>query len=143
MPDPASPLPLAAPVRAFLDATPPRHATVTTTGADGAPWVAILWYRLLPDDGLLLNSRIGRVWPTNLLRDPRCVLSVEENGRWVALRGAVETIDDRAQGLADILALADRYHAGDAESLARARRVFTPQDRISFILRPVTVAVHL
>lgn len=143
MPDPASPLPLAAPVRTFLDATPPRHATVTTNGPDGAPWVAILWYRLLPDDGLLLNSRIGRVWPTNLLRDPRCVLSVEENGRWVALRGTVETIDDRAQGLADILALADRYHAGDAESLARARRVFTPQDRISFILRPATASVHL
>ena len=60
-------------IRDFIAA--PHFGSVATVDADGSPRQAIIWY--LPDgDELVVNSRVGRRWPTNLLRDPRVYVAV-------------------------------------------------------------------
>jgi PPOX class probable F420-dependent enzyme len=103
-------------IRAFLDR--PLFLTLATVDPDGAPRQAVIWYRLEPDGRILLNSRIGRRWPTNLLRDRRASLAVTDADgySWVGLTGSVEeVVDDHDAALADILALADRYHPEGAD----------------------------
>lgn len=137
-------LPSAAPVpeeiRRFLDA--PRVATLATTGADGEPHQAVVWYRLDPDDRILLNSRSPRRWPADLLRDGRLSLAIvdEADGqRWVGLSAVVETvIDDVEAARDDICALAERYDDADPETLA----TFRSQPRISFRIRVTQVHDH-
>ena len=128
-------------IRVFLDR--PHHASVGTTGEDGAPHQAIAWYRLDPDERILLNSRIGRRWPTDLLRDPRTALAVMDGAdasHWVGLSGVVETvIDDVETARDDICALAVRYDDADPESTA----AFRSQERISFRIRVTAVHDHL
>lgn len=131
-------------VRAFLEA--PRFASISTVDPDGQPRQSVVWY-LLEDDTLVINSRVGRRWPTNLLRDNRIALSVidvEDGYRWLGLIGHVEVIDDADQGLADISAMARRYYPHDprhAKSLIE--RTFRPQRRISFRIHVDEVQDHL
>ena len=70
----------------------------------------MIWYRLEDDGRIMINSRIGRRWPTNLLRDARVSLAVTSSGdgySWVGLTGRVDHVDDdHDRALADILALA-------------------------------------
>ena len=47
-------------VRTFLAA--PNYATLATIGEDGTPHQAVIWYRLDPDDRILVNSRSPRRW---------------------------------------------------------------------------------
>lgn len=128
-------------VRAFLEA--PLAASVATTGPDGAPHQAIAWYRLDPDDRILLNSRSPRRWPADLLRDGRvsmAVLDEHDAARWVGLSGLVETvIDDVEQARDDICDLAVRYGDTDPETFA----AFRSQPRISFRIRIVAIHDHL
>jgi len=128
-------------VRDFLAA--PRIVTIGTTGADGAPHQAVAWYRLDPDDRILLNSRYPRRWPADLQRDPRVSLAIPDGGdlmRWVGLGGVVETIvDDLARAREDICELAVRYDDAAPERLAE----FRSQPRISFRIRIVSVHDHL
>jgi len=103
----------------------------------------VIWYRLEPDDRVLVNSRIPRRWPTELLRDGRCSLAVtalDDPFQWVGLQAVVEAvIDDVEQARDDIVALAVRYAEDDEDSVAR----FRTQPRISFRLRIVTAHDHL
>ena len=49
----------------------------------------------IEDQGtILLNSRVGRCWPSNLLRDPRAALSVEDGDDYVAVRGLAEHLHE-------------------------------------------------
>jgi PPOX class probable F420-dependent enzyme len=137
------PPPVALPdrVRTFLAA--PRFATIATTAEDAAPQQAVVWYRLDPDDRVLVNSRSPRRWPANLLRDPRCSIAVMDEvdgNRWVGLTGVVETIVDEVEPARDdIVALAVRYGDASDETVADFRR----QPRISFRIRVVAVHDHL
>ena len=128
-------------VRAFLQA--PNVLTIGATGADGAPHQAVAWFRLDPDDRILLNSRYPRRWPADLQRDPRISLAVQDAAdpmRWVGLSGVVETIvDDVAAAREDICALAVRYDDAAPERLAD----FRTQPRISFRIRISTFHDHL
>jgi PPOX class probable F420-dependent enzyme len=128
-------------VRAFLQA--PNVVTVGTSGADGAPHQAVAWFRLDPDDRILLNSRFPRRWPADLQRDPRVSLAVQDAAdpaRWVGLSGVVETVvDDVVVAREDICALAVRYDDAAPEDLAE----FRSQPRISFRIRISTVHDHL
>jgi PPOX class probable F420-dependent enzyme len=137
----APPTALSDKVRAFL--AQPNYATIATVGDDGAPHQAVIWYRLEPDDRVLVNSRIPRRWPTELLRDGRCSLAVtalDDPFQWVGLQAVVEAvIDDVEQARDDIVALAVRYAEDDEDSVAR----FRTQPRISFRLRIVTAHDHL
>lgn len=128
-------------VRTFL--AEPLYPTLATVGADGEPHQAVIWYRLEPDDRILVNSREKRRWPDELRRDGRASLAVpalEDPFSWVGLQVVVEdVIDDVATARDDIVALAVRYDEDDADSVAK----FRSQQRISFRLRIVAVHDHL
>ncbi len=139
--DVAAPAVLTDQIREFL--AQPNFATLATVGADGTPHQAVIWYRLDPDDRILVNSRSDRRWPRELRSDGRASLAVtalDDPFRWVGLQTAVEeVVDDVPTARDDIVALAVRYDdAGDA-TVAR----FRSQDRISFRLRIVGAHDHL
>lgn len=124
--------------RDFLAA--PRFATIATVDADGGPHQAVVWYALR-DDHLLVNSLVGRRWPSNLRRDPRFSLVVEDGLDYVAIRGHAEEDPHPAHGQADIAELAHRYETSDgAERLITTR--FSSQHRVSYRLRPERVHEH-
>jgi PPOX class probable F420-dependent enzyme len=128
-------------IRAFL--REPNVVTIGTTGADGEPHQAVAWFRLEPDDRILLNSRYPRRWPADLRRDPRISLAIQAAADpmgWVGLSGVVETIvDDVAIARADICDLAMRY---DDDAPARLAE-FRTQPRISFRIRITSIHDHL
>jgi PPOX class probable F420-dependent enzyme len=130
---------LAPDVREFL-AAPGRYATLATIDPDGSPLQAVVWYELLDDGTILLNSLEGRRWPSNLLRDPRASLTVEDGYDYVSMRGTVEHLHGGAAASADIARLAHRYATG--EDLERRLAGFRGQRRISFRFHPRTVLRH-
>jgi PPOX class probable F420-dependent enzyme len=126
-------------VRRFLEA-PGRFATIATINPDGSPHQTVVWF-LLEDDSVVINSLVGRLWPTNLRRDPRISFSVEDGLDYVVLRGTAFETDDGEGAQADIAAMARRYETpGQAEEMITGR--FQPQHRISFRLRPRSVTTH-
>ena len=135
MPEPIA-LPPAA--RRFLDA-PGRYAVIATLGADGAPHQAVIWYAL-DARGLVINSRVGRRWPTDLLRDPRVSLTVDASdaasGResYVTVQALAVAVATGADAMADIQMLARRY--GQSPDSWRG------QERITFRLDPVACHVY-
>ena len=137
-------MPISDVVREFLDDT--RFATIATIDPDGTPRHAVIWYTIDGDE-IVLNSAVGRRWPTNLVRDPRVAVSVVDSAdgyRWLGTTGRVSVVDDQAIAQADIAAMARRYHADDpaeAERLIRDR--FQRQARISFRMRLIGVTLHL
>jgi secreted PhoX family phosphatase len=92
----------------------------------------------------VVNSRVGRRWPTNLLRDGRVYVAVFDEAdpmHWVGLLGTAEPIRDQPQAQADIAAMARRYE--NAEAAAESIRAFEQQERISFRIRVRAVHDHL
>ena len=130
---------LPAAIRSFLDA--PRFATIGTIDPDGGPRQAVVWY-LLAGNELVINSRVGRRWPTNLLRDGRLSVAVmgDDGLNWVGLNGAAEPVSDQAQAQADIAAMARRYE--DPAAAERSIRAFEQQERISFRVRIASIHDH-
>ena len=133
MPDPTTFSPS---VRRFLTA-PVRFAAIATSGADGTPHQAVVWYAL-DDEGILVNSLVGRRWPADLQRDPRIALTVldpdleAELYVTVQAEAVVAATGDRA--VRDIQDLAHRYGSDP--------RSFEGLERISFRLVPRSVTVH-
>jgi PPOX class probable F420-dependent enzyme len=144
MPTPPTSTTLSERVRAFLDAD--RFATIATTDPDGSPRQAVIWYRFDGDE-IVLNSLVGRRWPSNLERDPRISVAVGDQAdgyRWVGLTGRVTVVHDQPTAQADIAEMARRYHADDpaeAERLIRDR--FERQARVSFRVSIDAVHDHL
>ncbi len=132
-------------IRAFL-VSGLHFATLATVDPDGAPRQAVIWYTLDGDE-LVINSRVGRRWPANLLRDPRMSLAVADatdGYRWVGLTGIAEPVTDQPTAQADIAAMARRYHADEpdeAEQLIRER--FQRQERITFRVHVLAVHDHI
>lgn len=127
--------------RATLE-RPVAFATLATLSADGSPLQAVIWYTLQGDD-ILVNSRVGRRWPDNLIRDPRFSLIVDDGYDYVGIRGTAERLHDPVQAQADIAAMARRYHAGDPDRAERLiRDNFQKQQRVSFLLHPAAVSEH-
>ena len=120
---------------------PLTYATLATVSADGSPHQAVLWYTVAGDD-VLVNSKRGRTWPANLERDGRFSLLLGDDHDWVALRGKAEVLDDPAQAVEDICAMARSYHRHEPEVAERAIRTFREQDRISFLLHPAAITEH-
>ena len=130
-------------IRDFIAA--PHFGSVATVDADGSPRQAIIWY-LLDGDELVVNSRVGRRWPTNVLRDPRVYMAVFDEAdplRWVGLLGTAEAVTDQPQAQADIAAMARRYHHDDLATAERKIRDFERMERISFRIRFRAIHEHL
>ena len=144
MPDPTTSTLLSEHVLAFLDDT--RFVTISTIDPDGRPRQAVVWYRLDGDE-IVLNSKVGRRWPTNLERDSRIALAVHDDAdgyRWIGLTGTVTVVDDPPTAQADIAEMARRYHADDpAEAEALIRDRFERQPRVSFLVAIDAVHDHL
>jgi PPOX class probable F420-dependent enzyme len=138
---PTSAVELSDRVRDFL--AKPNYATLATLGADGEPHQAVIWFRLDDDGSILVNSRSGRRWPTELQGNPRCSLAITDRDdpfTWVGLQAVVETVvDDVDVAREDIVALSVHYGEFSPESAAR----FRSQPRISFRLRIVGAHDHL
>ncbi len=130
-------------VRGFLAAL--NVASVATLDADGSPRHTVIWFRLDPDDRILLNGRFPRRWCANLVRDPRVALSIIDGAdpyRWIGIVGVVDEVIDAVEPARDdIVALAHRYHPDgpDPDSIA----AFRTQPRVSFLIRPTSVYEHL
>jgi PPOX class probable F420-dependent enzyme len=137
-------IPIPDDIREFIDDT--KFATIATTDADGAPRQAVIWYTVTGDE-IVLNSKVGRRWPSNLLRDPRMAFAVTDGVdgyRWVGLTGLVTTVEDQATAQADIAGMARRYHADDPDKAERLiHRQFEQQTRISFRFHLLSVTRHL
>jgi PPOX class probable F420-dependent enzyme len=119
-----------------------HFATLATVSVEGSPFQAVVWY-LVRHDTIVVNSKVGRVWPSNLLRDPRCSLSIEDGYDWVSVRGRATPVTDQATAQADIAEMARRYKAHDPEEAERIiRESFQPQQRISFVIHPERVSEH-
>jgi PPOX class probable F420-dependent enzyme len=140
--DTATPAHLSERVRTFLE-DGRLYPVIGTTGEDGEPHQAVIWYRLEADDRILVNSRDTRRWPADLRRDPRVSLAfmdVADPFNWVGVQALVdEIVDDVEQARDEIVELAVRYDEADDESVTR----FRSQQRVSFRLRIVAVHVHL
>ena len=134
---------LSEPIRAFLER--PLFLSLATVDPDGAPRQALIWYRLEPDGRILINSRVGRRWPANLVRDGRVAIAIadpDDGYSWVGLTGHVESVvDDEEAALDDIVGLAWRYHPdGPAQSQLDSFRAFC---RITFRIAIDGVHDHL
>jgi PPOX class probable F420-dependent enzyme len=144
MTDPSPTLPFPEHIRTFLSGL--RFATISTLDPDGAPRQAVIWFTIDGNE-IVINSAVGRRWPSNLGRDGRIAFSVTDGVdgyRWVGLTGTVRAITDPATAQADIAGMAQRYHADDpdrAERLIAGR--FERQERISFRFRATTLHDHL
>ena len=120
---------------------PERFAVLSTVARDGSPHQAVVWYTLV-DDAVLVNSRPERAWPTNLRRDPRYSLLVEDGYDWVSIKGRAERLSDPVQAVEDIVAMARRYHATEPAKRERTIAGFRSQARESFLLHVERVAEH-
>ena len=67
----------------------PNYATISTYSPDGTIHSTIIW--IAADNGTVsVNSAAGRLWPSNLDRDPRVTVIVQEAGNpyhFVEIRG--------------------------------------------------------
>jgi hypothetical protein len=115
---------------------PAIYATIATVGRDGEPHQARTWYRL-EGDTIVLNSAVGRRWPTDLLDDPRINVSVADGYDWIGIGGIVEPVEDQATAQADIAAMARAYESPDEAAVSIAR--FRGERRISFHVRPLRI----
>jgi PPOX class probable F420-dependent enzyme len=118
-------------VREFL--AEPRYAVISTVNPDGSPHQAVVWY-LLEGDDLILNSRVGRRWPDNALRDPRVSLIAEAGDDYASVTGTLEEIPDRELAQQHIAAMAHRYYP--PRRAAEEIETFRTHERISFRLVP-------
>ena len=126
-------------VRAFLTATPPRYATLATINRDGSPHQIVIWF-LLRGDELVVNSRRGRRWPSNLERDGRANLAVYEAEDAVTINCALEREYEGEEAQTDIAEMAHRYDT--PEVAEREIRRYVTEERVTFILRPTRVSIH-
>jgi Pyridoxamine 5'-phosphate oxidase len=134
---------LAPNVRSFLG-NQVRYATIATTNLDGSPHQIVIWYLLRSDDErgdhIVANSRRGRRWPANLMRDPRANVCVYEAENAVTIECSVVDSYDGERAVADISEMAHRYDT--PEDAARESERFASEDRVTFILRPTRTLVH-
>lgn len=126
-------------VRSFLTASPPRYATIATVNPDGSPHQIVIWF-LVHGDEIVVNSRRGRRWPSNLRREGRANLCVYEAEDAVTLECVVEREYDGEDAQADIAESAHRYDT--PEVAEREIQRYRTEPRLSFVLRPTGVHVH-
>jgi PPOX class probable F420-dependent enzyme len=109
----------------------PNYATISTFNADGAIHSTIIW--VSGEDGTVaVNSAVGRLWPSNLERDPRATVLVQESGNpyhFVEIRGTATGTRDGADE--HINALAKKYIGQDEYPFRQPG-----EERIKYTIQP-------
>lgn len=116
--------------RAFLNER--RFAVLATINADGSPQQTAVWYELL-GDRIMMNTRVGRLKERNLRRDPRISLCIEDEYRYLTLKGRVEFDDNQETAQADIKALSTRYD-GPEVAERKSRETFSKHQRVTMYM---------
>jgi PPOX class probable F420-dependent enzyme len=109
----------------------PNYAVISTLNSDGSIHNTIIWISL-EGDAVAVNSAVGRLWPTNLRRDPRVTVLVYKSGdpyTFVEIRGTATGTLEGADEHIDALA---KKYLGVDEYPAR----IAGQQRIKFVIRP-------
>ncbi|MGN6868948.1 MAG: PPOX class F420-dependent oxidoreductase [Solirubrobacteraceae bacterium] len=109
----------------------PNYAVVSTFNADGSILSTIVWINA-EDGTVAVNSAKGRLWPTNLERDPRITALVYEAGNpynYVEIRGRVSATTDGADE--HINALTKKYINQDEYPFRQPG-----EQRIKFVIEP-------
>ena len=119
-------------VRDYLNA-PERYATLATVNWDGLPQQTVMWFALIDDDTIMMNTKRGRMKDRNLVRDPRASICVENGYQYVTISGGVTMIDDQDRAHADIHALAVKY-SGQEEADRMLSSDFSTQERVTLLL---------
>ncbi len=109
----------------------PNYAVVSTLNRDGSIHNTVVW--ISAEDGdVAVNSAIGRLWPTNLQRDPKVTVLVEEKGNpyhFVEIRGTASATEEGADE--HINALAKKYINQDEYPYRQPG-----ERRIKFVIAP-------
>ncbi len=109
----------------------PNYAVISTHNADGSIHNTIIWIGT-ENGGVAVNSAIGRLWPTNLERDPRVTVLVYEAGNpyhYVEIRGTASANQDGADE--HINALTKKYIGQDEYPYRQPG-----EQRIKFVIEP-------
>lgn len=109
----------------------PNYAVVSTFNPDGSILSTIVWISA-EDGAVAVNSAKGRLWPTNLERDPRITALVYESGNpynYVEIRGRATSTTDGADE--HINALTKKYIGQDEYPYRQPGEV-----RIKFVIEP-------
>jgi PPOX class probable F420-dependent enzyme len=87
----------------------PNYAVISTLNKNGSIHNTIVW--ISSENGTVaVNSAVGRLWPSNLERDPRVTVLVEETGNpyhYLEIRGTASGTTDGADE--HINALSKKY----------------------------------
>jgi PPOX class probable F420-dependent enzyme len=118
-------------LRRFLEE--PRFAVLATINTDSTPQQSAVWYELQGDE-IMMNTRRGRVKDRNLRRDPRCSICLEDEYRYLTIRGSVMLVDDQSVAQPDIKRLATRYH-GPEKAEQQMRDQFSREERVTIRLK--------
>ena len=109
----------------------PNYAVVSTHNRDGSIHSTITWVAA-EDGNVTVNSAVGRLWPTNLERDPRVNVLVQEEGNpyhFVEIRGEAQGTTDGADEHIDQLS---KKFIGQDQYPYRQRQ----EQRIKFLITP-------
>ena len=117
-----------------------RFAVLATINRDGTPQQSTMWYDL-DDDEILMNTKRGRLKERNLRRDPRASLCIEDELRWLTIRGTATLIDDRQIAQSDIRHLATRYD-GPESAEQEMQQQFSREDRVTIRLPIERIAAY-
>jgi PPOX class probable F420-dependent enzyme len=109
----------------------PNYAVVSTHNPDESIHSTVVWVDT-EDGSVAVNSAIGRKWPTNLRRDPRVNVLVQEAGNpyyFIEIRGqAVATTDGADE---HINRLAKKYIGQDEYPYRQPG-----EQRVKFVISP-------
>jgi len=112
----------------------PNYAVISTVSRNGSIHSTVIWIDV--QDGLpAVNSAEGRLWPTNLERDPRVTVLVYESGNpynFVEIRGTATGTTDGADE--HINALAKKYIGQDEYPFRRPG-----EQRVKFTIEPSNI----
>jgi nitroimidazol reductase NimA-like FMN-containing flavoprotein (pyridoxamine 5'-phosphate oxidase superfamily) len=106
---------------------------LASNGADGYPHLIAMWYALDGDTILMTTYRKSRK-VSNLLRDPRCAILLEQGDTYAQLkglflRGRCEIIDDEETTLATLGKIGARAAGSQVPPLRADLEAMRPQAR--------------
>jgi len=117
------------PVQELLEQ--PNYAVIATLNANGSIHQTIIWIAA-EGDTVTVNSAVGRLWPSNLERDPHVSVVVYEAGNpynFVEIRGTASGTTEGADE--HINALAKKYIGQDEYPYRQPG-----EQRIKFVIHP-------